>query len=127
MERNYTTTIESCNRELDFKDKIRIADVSDAIKLDNACGVEPLVIHPDIVASISIHNEHSDNKDYRVYIVTDTSGNKYKTSSESFWNALNDIISMIPIEEYEEDSWNLKVYKLPSKNYSGEFITCSII
>ena len=123
----YSTEINFTSRELSPKEKVMIKDLTNAMPLDKAVeGTDSFAISPDYYAILSIHNDKAKgDKDYTVCIIVDTTGNKYKTGSESFINAFKDIMS--EIGEVDEE-WELSVYGLPSKNYSGKkFLTCSVI
>lgn len=121
----YSTRIIEASKELSKKETVMLKDTSDCIKLDEALKDDAITFKPDYYVVVGVHNEKSDNKDYQVYVVVDDLGNKYATSSESFFTSFKDIYS--DMCESDED-WLLKVYKLDSKNYTGrQFITCSII
>lgn len=121
----YSTRIIEASKELSKKETVMLKDTSDCIKLDEALKDGAITFKPSYYAVVEVHNEKSDNKDYRVYVVADEVGNKYVTSSDSFFESFKDIYSYM--HESDED-WLLKVYKLDSKNYTGrQFITCSII
>lgn len=121
----YSTRIIEASKELSKKETVMLKDTSDCIKLDEALKDGAITFKPRYYAVVEVHNEKSDNKDYLVYVVADEVGNKYVTSSDSFFESFKDIYS----DMYDSDEdWLLKVYKLDSKNYTGrQFITCSII
>lgn len=121
----YSVAIAETNKELSAKERIRLKDTSDAVKLDEATKEEALIITPVAYAVLDIHNEKSDNKDYKNYVIEDANGTKYVTGSESFWTSF---ISIYNEMCDETEPWQIKAYRLPSKNYKGkEFLTCSII
>ena len=120
----YAVAIKESSRELTAKQRIALKDMTDAVKLDEATQVEPVIINVDMYAVLDIHNEKSENPDYENYIVVDKNGTKYATGSASFWSSFMDIFTEM---EGEDEAWTLKVYRVPSKNYKGkDFITCSI-
>ena len=122
----YEVVIVETDKELTAREKIRLKDTSDAIKLDEATKEGELIITPVAYAVLGIHNEKSENKDYKVYLIEDANGAKYVTGSESFFTSFMDIYS--EMFEAGEKDWQVKAYRLPSKNYKGkEFLTCSII
>ena len=124
-ERNYTAKVVSSSRELTAKERIMLKDTSDAIKLDVATSEQAIIIYPILWATIEIHNEKSEDKDYTQFVIVDKDGTKYVTGSISFYNAFSDIAEDM---EDETEEWGIKAYKLPSKNFAGrDFITCSII
>ena len=120
----YEVTIKEASMELTAKERIRMKDTSNAIKLDTATDEAPLTIIPKAFAILSIHNEKSDNVDYLNYIIVDKDGNKYVTGSDSFWSSFKSIWNEM---ENEPEEWELEIYKLDSKNYKGkQFLTCSL-
>ena len=120
----YSVSIAISSKELSAKERIQLKDTTSAIKLDEVTQTEAIVIKPQMYAELDIHNEMSDNKDYKNYIIVDSDGTKYVTGSSSFWTSFMDIAREM---ENETEEWAIKVYRVPSKNYKGkEFITCSI-
>ena len=120
----YSVSIAKASKELSAKERIQLKDTTSALKLDEVTQTEAIIIKPAIYAELDIHNDMSDNKDYKNYIVVDVDGQKYVTGSESFWTSFMDIAREM---ENETEEWSIKVYRMPSKNYKGkEFITCSI-
>lgn len=120
----YSASIKESSRELTAKQRIALKDTTNAVKLDEATQVEPVIINVDMYAILAIHNEKSENPDYDNYIVVDKNGTKYVTGSASFWSSFMDIFTEM---EGDDEEWALKVYRVPSKNYKGkDFITCSI-
>lgn len=128
MNTGYSVEIAESSKELSAKERIRMKDITNAIKLDELTqeeGNELVIIDPQDYAVLNIHNEHSDqNKDYVNYVLVANDGTKYTTSSESFWTSFMNIYKEM---ENETESWRILVYRVPSKNFKGkEFLTCSI-
>lgn len=122
----FSVKIKETSKELSAREKIRIKDTSNAIKLDEATAGGPVVIAVDMYAVLEIHNEKSDNKDYLNYVIVDQGGNKFVTGSESFWTSFENIVDEM-MDAGEED-FEIEVYRKDSKNYKGkQFITCSIV
>lgn len=120
----YSVSIAYASRELTAKERIQLKDTTDARKLDEVTQTEAIILVPTLYAELDIHNEMSDNKDYKNYVVVGEDGQKYVTGSDSFWTSFMDIAREM---ENETEPWGIKVYRMPSKNYKGkEFITCSI-
>ena len=120
----YSASIKESSRELSAKERIMLKDTTSAVKLDQATQVEDVHISVDSYAILNIHNDKATPTDYENYIILDRNGTKYVTGSQSFWNAFMDIFSEM---ENESEEWSIRVYRHPSKNYSGkDFITCSI-
>ena len=121
----YKATITYSSKNLTKKMSVLLKDLTDALQLDalTADG-NKVVIRPDMFAEIAVHNEHSQDKDYKKYVIVDVDGTKYVTGSESFWTSFKDIMDEM---EGEDEEYSLLVYKVPSKNYKGKgFLTCSI-
>lgn len=120
----YKVTVVSASIELSKKDKIRISDTTGAIAIDKATQDGELIIDPAYWAVLEVHNEKSQDKDYRNFIIADKNGLKFRTGSESFWTAFISIWE----ELKDEDDWQVKVYRLPSRNRQGkDFLTCSLV
>ena len=120
----YSTTIKEVSRDISAKERIMLKDTTSAIKLDQATKVEDVHISVDMFAVLNIHNDKAEPKDYENYIIVDRNGTKYVTGSQSFWKAFNDIYTEM---KDEAEEWSIRVYRHPSKNYSGkDFIACAI-
>ena len=121
----YSVNVAETSKELSAKERIQIKDTTNAVKLDEVTQTEPVTIYPDVYAVLDIHNEKSENKDYKNYVVIDRDGTKYVTGSDSFWSSFMEIAKEMANEAEE---WGIQVYRKESKNYKGkEFITCSIV
>lgn len=120
----FSVTIRETSREISAKERVKLKDTTNAVKLDTATQEGRVVINPDMYAVLDIHNENGDDKDYVNYVVIDADGTKYVTGSQSFWNSFMDIYKEM---QNETEEWVLEVYRMPSKNRPGkDFITCSI-
>ena len=121
----YYVKITDTSKELSARERVAVKDTTNAISLDEATKDSPLVIDIDYYVSLDVHNEKSEDKDYKKYIVVDKAGNKYVTGSESFFTSMVEIL-----EEMSDtgEEFQIEVYRMPSKNYKGkEFLTCSIV
>lgn len=130
MRTDFNVTIASTSKaELTPRERIMLKDTSDAQGLDELVADDTsIIISPIGYAVLEVHNDKAKgDKDYEQYLILDSNGNKYTTGSSAFWNSFKDIWDEMNIEETGE-SFDLKVYRKPSKNYSGKsFITCSIM
>ena len=122
----YTAKVTFVSKEISAKDKIRLKDTNNATGLDTATAECPLVITPDYYAVVEVHNDKSEDKQYKKYVVVDKDGNKYVTGSESFISAFkeiaDDMASEAPDEEYQ-----IEIFRKESTNYKGKsFITCAL-
>lgn len=121
----YNATISSASRELSARERIAIKNFSNAIPLDEATKDGKLVITPVDYAVLDVHNEKSDNKDYKKFVVIDAAGTKYVTGSENFFDSFMEIMEEM---SGEDEEFSIEVYQMESKNYKGKsFITCSIL
>ena len=122
---DYEVKISRISKELSAKDRIKIKDTTNAIRLDEATAEGAIIISPDYFAVLDIHNEKSEDKDYSQVVLVDVAGNKYVTGSASFLTAFENIVDeMNGIDE----EYQIEVYRRESKNYKGKsFITCSIV
>lgn len=121
----FEVNILESSKELTARERIRLKDTTDAVKLDEATQESPVVIKPVAYAILGVHNDKADDKDYEQYIIEDADGTKYVTGSESFWNSFKNIYDEM---KDEDEDWSVKAYRVPSKNYTGrDFISCSLM
>ena len=122
---NYSVSIAETSREFTAKERVQIKDLSDTLKIETLIKTEPLIIEVDAYAVLDIHNEKADDTDYTNYVIISKDGKRYRTGSQTFYNAFRMICDeMLGIDE----EWKLKIYDLPSKNREGKtFITCSVV
>ena len=122
---SYSAKILETSKELTKKEKVNLKDTTAAIKIDEVTKEGPVIIYPAFYGVLEIHNDKATPEDYENYIVVDKGGDKYVTGSHSFWSAFKAIAEEM---EGEDEEWGVKVYRLPSKNYTGrDFLTCCII
>ena len=121
----YSVKIVNASKELSARDRVAVKDTTNALALDDATKDSPLVIAIDYYVELAVHNEKSEDKDYKKYVVVDKSGNKFVTGSESFFTAMLEIMDEM---SDSGENFEIQVYRMPSKNYKGkEFLTCSIV
>lgn len=121
----YSVTISETSKELTARARVAVKDTTNAVSLDDATKGGPLLIDLDYYVALDVHNEKSEDKDYRKYVVVDKAGTKYVTGSESFFSSLTEIVDEM---DGSGEDFQVEVYRKPSKNYKGkEFLTCSIV
>ena len=127
--KDYEVKIAYANRELAGKERIKIKDTSNAVKLDellpnedgSGYGAEMIV---DTYAVLDVHNEKAENTDYSQYVFLTEDGEKYVTSSDTFYRSFKDIAEEL---EAEGEPLSIIIYKKESKNFKGKyFLTCSV-
>lgn len=122
----YSAKIAYASKELSVKEKIALKDTTAAISLDEVTADEDLVFDYAFHVILDVHNEKSDNKDYRKTVVVTKDNKRYVTGSESFTNSLNDIVDEMKAAG-EGDNITIRVYRKESNNFKGKtFITCTI-
>ena len=126
MEGYSVKIIETSFTDLTSKQRVMLKDTTNAVKIDDVVTPDnPLVLDICDYAVIQIHNENSDDKEYKQYMYITTDGMKYVSGSVSLFTSFLDIY-----EEMEDsnEEYQIKIYKMPSKNYTNKhFITCSIV
>ena len=128
---NYSATITETNMELTAREKVMFKDTQNAVSLldlakdAKASGAKAIVENIKGYVVLDIHNEKSDDIDYKNYLIVDGNGDKYVTGSASFMNSFLDIYKEM---KDETEPWSIQLNLLPSKNYKDkEILTCSLI
>lgn len=128
---NYSATIAESSRELTARERVMFKDTQNAVSINDLAeeakkndakafieGIAGYVV-------LDIHNDKSDDKDYKNYLIIDKDGQKYVTGSQAFWNSFMGIYNEM---KEETDPWSIEINLLPSKNYKGKnVLTCSLI
>ena len=126
MKEGYSVKIYACAREkeLTAKEKIRIKDFTSFPKVEELLKRDDLV-KPVNMITLDVHNETSENTDYKVYMILTTDG-MYYTSSESLAESLTNIL-----DEYEqlesEGDWGIKIEEFKSKNNTWCFYKAVVV
>lgn len=128
---NYSATISETSMELTAREKVMFKDTQNAVSLldlakdAKANGAKAIVENIKGYVVLDIHNEKSDDVDYKNYLIVDGNGDKYVTGSASFMNSFLDIYNEM---KDETEPWSIQLNLLPSKNYKDkEILTCSLI
>ena len=130
-ESNFSSTIAETSRELTAKERVMYKDLGNAKKLntlaEEALAEDGKAIIENVVdyAVIDIHNEASEDVDYKNYLIIDGNGDKYYTGSTPFWNSFKSIWD----EMHDSgEQWGIQLNLIPSKNFAGKTVlTCSLI
>lgn len=130
-ESNFASTIAETSRELTPKERVMYKDLGNAKKLntlaEEALAEDGKAIIENVVdyAVIDIHNEASEDVDYKNYLIIDGNGDKYYTGSTPFWNSFKSIWD----EMHDSgEQWGIQLNLIPSKNFAGKTVlTCSLI
>lgn len=125
----YSAKVTFTSKEVSARERIKLKDTGNYTKLDEATQLEEVQIDFDYYALVDVHNERaqSGNKDYQQIVTVDKDGTYYSTGSQSYLNALVNIMDELDGEGDTEDI-KIRVYRRPSKNRAGkDFITCSLV
>lgn len=124
---NYTVTIAEASTEFKGKALLKITDMAASAPLNDVVTADQaLLISVSDYAVVDIHNDSAKgDKDYQQYILIDDSGNTYRTGSAAFYRTFKEIWDAMADSD---EVWELKVYKVPSKNYKGkDVILCTVV
>lgn len=128
---NYSATIAESSRELSARERVMFKDTQNAISINELAeeahkdGAKAFIEGIAGYVVLDIHNDKSDDKDYKNYLIIDKDGQKYVTGSQAFWNSFKSIYNEMA---EETDPWSIEINLLPSKNYKGKnVLTCSLI
>lgn len=127
--RDFNVKVAEVSKDITVKERIMLKDTSNALKLDELTQESEngkVNIDCDYYAILEVHNEMSENKDYKLILIVDKQGQKYVTGSDSFTRAFLDIYE--EMTEAGETDITIEVFRKESKNYKGkQFLICSII
>lgn len=120
---NYTVTILESSKELTAREKIRARNFANAASFDQMLtdDSESFSFAPLAYTVLAVHNESSENKDYTVFLIEDTSNNLYRTGSEAFFSRFKEIFTTMREDAPDED-YTISVFKRPSTKYKGKFV-----
>lgn len=124
---NYSVTIAEASTEFRGKALLKVTDMMASAPLNDVVSAEQaLILKVSDYAVVDIHNEAAKgDKDYKQYILIDADSNTYRTGSTAFYRTFKEIWDAMA--DSDED-WELKVYKVPSKNYKGkDVILCTVV
>lgn len=119
----YSVTFVESTKELTSRQIASMINFSDMIQLNDATKEAPVLIDVDYCCVFDVHNEKSDNKDYRKYVYVDRDGQRYITGSESLYKEFKNICEVLS-DAGDTDPWTMKVLRSPSSNNQGDFLTC---
>lgn len=124
---NYSVAITEASSEFRGKKLLKVTDMAASIPLNKAVTQEQgLILKVSDYAVVDIHNDSAKgDKDYKQYVLIDTAGDTYRTGSAAFYRSFKTIWDAMCDSDEE---WELKIYKVPSKNYTDkDVILCTVI
>lgn len=116
----YKVTVRETSRELSAKERVAIKDTNDALKIEAGLHITPVAY---AILDVQNENNKDGDKNYTQYVIVDADGKKYVTGSESFFSSFKGIWDEMADET---ETWGIVVNAKKSKNFAGEFFTCSI-
>lgn len=125
----YSVKIVNSSRQFTAKERIAMKNFDSAVAIDDlipddGTGVKEILKIVDFV-ECEVHNEKSDNKDYRKFILIAEDGQRYITGSQPLYDSFMAIYEEMS-GEYED--WSIAVYRRESNNFKGKtFLTCEIV
>ena len=122
---NYKAVVAETSGQLTAKQKLQISDTTGATQLIQVTAENDIILKPAAWAVIDIHNEKSDDVDYKNYVIIDTEGKAYVTGSTTFWESFVNIYDTM---SGTDEDYEVRIFQKPSKNYNGKaFLTCSVM
>lgn len=123
----YKAVITDSSRVFTAREQLKYTDTAGMIKItDLLKEQDELVLQIVDYAVVKVENEKAkEDTEYRQYVLIANDDKVYYTGSESFWNSYKQIFDVM---KEEDEDYEIKIYKVASKNRQGQsFITCSII
>lgn len=124
----YYANISASSCPLSVAEKLAYEDTSDMVSLNDA---ENDTIIEGITrwVKVDIHNDRTENTDYGIFVI-ETDDRQYYTSSPSFEESFRHIWDVVAEDLGDETAVkvDIKVKKIPSKNYKGkEILSCKYL
>ena len=120
----YKATIEKTSKELTAREKLQAKNVRTARQIDELSKSEDPTFTPVWYAILKIENDESDNKEYQNIIISSSDKGLLYTGSDSFISSFVEIFDTMA--ETDED-YSVKVTRIKSKNFSGDYLFADII
>lgn len=118
----YKVSITETSAELTAREKLMMEDTTNAVRLNDIEG--ELTITPKAYAILHGEDDEGENDPYDKIIITDADGKKYTTGSKAF---RDNFLKIWNVMAEENEDYQIKIYKVKSRNRDGSFLTCSII
>lgn len=126
----YKATVTTSSKELSARERIMMKDEKRHVKLNQMVSdseTQSVRFMPVAYAMVHVENpESTRSKEYEYLVVEDESGKTYATGSKSFIESFLGIWEEMDTDNTGE-TFEIEVYRAPSKNYETGFLTCSIL
>lgn len=119
----YKSAIIASSFEMSKREKIKFKDTSSCYPLNEESHGSVI---EDVIGCYTVRceNDTAENPEYDVFVVLCKDGRRYMTSSPSFSEKAEEIITDL-IEDGERI--DIRIIKKKSKNFAGEFLTCELV
>lgn len=121
----YKATIEKTSKELTAREKLQAKNVRTASQIDELSKSADPTFTPVWYAILNIENDESDNKEYQYIIISTSDKGLFYTGSDSFITSFCEIFDTMKEESDEE--FSIRVNRVKSKNYNGNYLFADII
>lgn len=127
MEREYQAKVtEVIGKELTKKEMFSVSRFNRCEDVSSLLNEQEVIVKEvQTVAIVEVHNEKSDNTDYKKMVVIGADGSRYLTGSETAMREMLDIMDYM--EEYDE-AFDVQFVTRPSNNFKDrDFITVELL
>ena len=127
MEREYQAKVtEVIGKELTKKEMFSVSRFNRCDDVSSLIGEQEVIIKDvQTVAIVEVHNEKSDNTDYKKMVVIGADGSRYLTGSET---AIREMMDIMDYMEDDVEPFDVQFVTRPSNNYKDrDFITVELL
>lgn len=127
MEREYQAKVtEVIGKELTKKEMFSVSRFNRCDDVSSLIGEQEVIIKDvQTVAIVEVHNEKSDNIDYKKMVVIGADGSRYLTGSET---AIREMMDIMDYMEDDVEPFDVQFVTRPSNNYKDrDFITVELL
>lgn len=127
MEREYQAKVtEVIGKELTKKEMFSVSRFNRCKDVASLLSEQEVIVKEvQTVAIVEVHNEKSDNTDYKKMVVIGADGGRYVTGSETAMREMMDIMDYMA--EYDE-AFDVQFVTRPSNNFKDrDFITVELL
>lgn len=127
MEREYQAKVtEVIGKELTKKEMFSVSRFSRCVDVSSLLSEQEVIVKDvQTVAIVEVHNEKSDNTDYKKMVVIGADGSRYLTGSET---AIREMMDIMEYMADDEESFDVTFVTRPSNNFKDrDFITVELL
>ena len=127
MEREYQAKVTEVNgKELTKKEMFSVSRFNRCVDVSSLIGEQEVIVKDvQTVAIVEVHNEKSDNTDYKKMVVIGADGSRYLTGSET---AIREMMDIMDYMEDDNEPFDVQFVTRPSNNFKDrDFITVELL